>query len=225
MTTIVSLPFRNEKALPPHFQDDNRYSEEFVKYCVENYSSELELVFDPFAGYGTTLIVAERMNRNAVGIEISQKKVEFIKSELKDNTLIKCGDSTKIESYKLPKFDLMITSPPYMNNSETTSPLDGYKATTNYQSYLDNIERIFHSIEKLMKPTSYCLVEVANLKSMKDETITTLAWDIAKRIGRVMKMEKEVIIQWINQENVGAESVYGYGYDHSYLLIFRKYDL
>src|SRR5690606_500259 len=40
------------------------------------------LVLDPFAGSGTTLLVAERLGRQAVGIEINPEYVEMAKRRL-----------------------------------------------------------------------------------------------------------------------------------------------
>ncbi len=42
-----------------------------------------DLVLDPFAGTGTTLVVAEQLNRSSVGIEIDPKNVELIRWRLR----------------------------------------------------------------------------------------------------------------------------------------------
>jgi len=41
-----------------------------------------DLVLDPFAGSGTTLLVARKLGRNAVGIELSAEYVEMAKRRL-----------------------------------------------------------------------------------------------------------------------------------------------
>src|SRR5690606_42090281 len=41
-------------------------------YCPDNDGSGKCIVLDPFSGSGTTLLVAERLGRQAVGIEINQ---------------------------------------------------------------------------------------------------------------------------------------------------------
>ena len=55
------------------------------------------------------------------------------------------------------------------------------------------------------------VIEVANIRH--EEKLTTLAWDIAKEISKVLHFEGEVVICWDS---------YGGGYDHSYCLIFSK---
>ena len=43
-----------------------------------------DTVLDPFAGTGTTLVVAEQLRRKSIGIEIDSDNIECIKSRLKE---------------------------------------------------------------------------------------------------------------------------------------------
>jgi len=53
-----------------------------------------DMIFDPFAGTGTTLVVAKQLQRNSIGIEIDSKNTNFIQQRL-DNF----RDSDIIEKY------------------------------------------------------------------------------------------------------------------------------
>ncbi|GAB4535921.1 MAG: adenine-specific DNA-methyltransferase [Thermodesulfovibrionia bacterium] len=46
-------------------------------------SMPLDMVLDPFAGTGTTLVVAEQLRRNSIGIEKDKENVRCIKNRLK----------------------------------------------------------------------------------------------------------------------------------------------
>jgi DNA modification methylase len=54
-----------------------------------------DLIFDPFAGTGTTLVVAKQLSRRYVGVEIDPKNVEEINTRLK-----KLRFSDNVEKYR-----------------------------------------------------------------------------------------------------------------------------
>jgi len=55
---------------------------ELAKRHIQSWSNEGDLVYDPFAGSGTTLKAAKELNRNYLGNEINEDFWNYIKSEL-----------------------------------------------------------------------------------------------------------------------------------------------
>lgn len=220
MPTIIRIPHIQGDPLPSHFQYDLRYAPEFVVYCLQKFSAPGSVILDPFAGFGTTLLVAQNMGRIPFGIELDLKKVLYVREKLKDPLHLIHGDSTQLASYSFPNFDLLLTSPPYMNSYETLSPFDEFKTQLSYPHYLDIIESIFSQATGFLKPTGKILIEVSNL--YHDFQVTTLAWDIARRLRNFLRLEREVIIAWEGDEKKNDRGIYGYGYDHSYLLVFSS---
>lgn len=49
------------------------FPEEIAKRCIEAFTNEGDVVLDPYSGTGTTCLVAKRMGRNYIGIDISEK--------------------------------------------------------------------------------------------------------------------------------------------------------
>lgn len=49
---------------------------------IKSWTNEGDLVLDPFAGSGTTLLAAKNLNRQFIGIEIVPEYVELIKSKI-----------------------------------------------------------------------------------------------------------------------------------------------
>ncbi|MFW9930269.1 MAG: DNA methyltransferase, partial [Candidatus Thorarchaeota archaeon] len=112
--------------------------------------------------------------------------------------------------------DFVITSPPYMSSDDQEAALSNYQLKGSYQDYLKEIGSIFSKIKNILKPNKYLVIEVSNLKNLK---ITTLAWDIAKEITKIFTFKGETILCWRDPLKDINES-YGYGYSHSYALLF-----
>jgi len=60
------------------------FPEELPEWFIKLFTKEGDMVLDPFAGSGTTLFVAERMGRNAIGIEIIEEYYKMIKNQLEE---------------------------------------------------------------------------------------------------------------------------------------------
>jgi DNA modification methylase len=211
MKTPLHLELAHPQALPAVFQDDDvRYPESLVEHFLQEFTLAGDTVLDPFAGYGTTLFVAERMGRIPFGVELNAAKVLFARSKLaRPENLIE-GDSRSLAAIDLPAIDFSITSPPYMNSDDKEDPFTGYRLESQgYPAYLRDIRSIYDQLRIHMKPAGKVVLEIANLK--RNGQITTLAWDVAQEISTVMHFEGEVVVCWDH---------YGYGYDHSYCLVY-----
>jgi len=57
-------------------------AEKPLKQWIEYLSKPQEIVFDPFAGSGTTLVVAKKLNRKFIGIEIDEYYGEIARKRL-----------------------------------------------------------------------------------------------------------------------------------------------
>jgi DNA modification methylase len=212
MKTYIHLSGEHYYPLPAIFQDDDvRYAESLVEHFLEQYTQKGDVVFDPFAGFGTTLFVAERMGRVSYGVEINQDRLNFARSRLANPEHLIHGDARFLANLDLPEIDFSMTSPPYMTkDNHPEYPFAGYIITgEGYKDYLHDIQSIFQQLRACMKPTGKVVLEVANLKTEKQ--VTTLAWDIGQKISKVFRFEGEVIVCW---------DQCAYGYDHTYCLVF-----
>lgn len=74
-----------------HYSNPNRQDhptqkpEGVIERMILTSSNEGDIVVDPFSGSGTTLRVAQQLNRNAIGFEITKKYVEQTKARLKQS--------------------------------------------------------------------------------------------------------------------------------------------
>jgi hypothetical protein len=224
MKTYILLPRMKRGWLPEEFQDDDVRSAEFlVEHFIEHFTQPGDTVFDPFAGFGTTLLVAERMKRIPFGIEADERRYKYTRSKLanKDNILL--GDSRKLDTFLLPAIDFVFTSPIFMGCDETKNPLSGFKEDGNYQMYLDQLQDIFRKLSEFLNPGARVVVEVFNLAPRDGRPMTLLAWDMTYALSKVLRFEKEIIVCWqgVDEEDTG-ETPMGVGYDHHYCLVFVK---
>jgi DNA modification methylase len=213
MPTYLNFINSNERALPPEFHDDDvRYPESLVEHFLNEFTRKGDIVLDPFAGYGTTLLVAESHGRAGYGIEFNERKVHYVQGLLKHPERMFNGDARRLADYGFPSFDLCLTSPPYTTRGDNDNPFTNYtEKGAGYAIYLQEMNNIFAQVASLMKPSAHIVIEVSNLKN--ESGVTPLAWDVAKEVSKVLHFEGETVICWDH---------YGYGYDHSYCLVFSK---
>jgi site-specific DNA-methyltransferase (adenine-specific)/site-specific DNA-methyltransferase (cytosine-N4-specific) len=58
------------------------FPEELPEWFIKLFTKENDMILDPFMGSGTTLIVANRMRRNSIGIDIVPEYCEMVKKQL-----------------------------------------------------------------------------------------------------------------------------------------------
>lgn len=66
------------------------FPETLPQWFINLFTEENDVVLDPFAGSGTTLIVAQKMKRNSIGIEISPEYYKQMKEKINSDVLYLC---------------------------------------------------------------------------------------------------------------------------------------
>ena len=67
------------------------FPEELPEWFIKLFTREGDVVLDPFLGSGTTVKVAQRMNRNSIGIEILPDYFYMVKNQLEPSKLLLFG--------------------------------------------------------------------------------------------------------------------------------------
>jgi site-specific DNA-methyltransferase (adenine-specific)/site-specific DNA-methyltransferase (cytosine-N4-specific) len=67
------------------------FPEELPEWFIKLFTRENDVVLDPFMGSGTTVFVANRMNRHAIGIDIVPEYCHMVKSKLQPRLLDEKG--------------------------------------------------------------------------------------------------------------------------------------
>jgi site-specific DNA-methyltransferase (adenine-specific)/site-specific DNA-methyltransferase (cytosine-N4-specific) len=68
------------------------FPEELPEWFIKLFTKEYDVVLDPFMGSGTTVFVANRMNRSAIGIDVVPEYCDMVKNKLQPRLLEEKGD-------------------------------------------------------------------------------------------------------------------------------------
>jgi hypothetical protein len=219
--TALSLVYDHVGTLPDGLDGgDVRMPPVLVRRLLAEYTDRDDRILDPFAGFGTTLAVAESLDRRAWGVEYDADRVAYARGRLDVPDRLHHGTATAIPE-DIPTLDCVLTSPPFMHESDTRDPLQNYDGESDYRSYLAELTAVFSDIGARFHRDGTLLIEVANLKH--DGRTTTFAWDLAGVLREQpgFRFAGEHVVSWENGGEV-EDGVYGYGYDHSYVLVFER---
>ena len=56
-----------------------------IEWIMKYWSYPGDVVFDPFLGSGTTMVVAKKLGRDCIGVEINEKYIDIIKRRVRWN--------------------------------------------------------------------------------------------------------------------------------------------
>ncbi len=214
---------------------------------IKIYSNEGDLIFDPFAGSGTTLIAAKNLKRYSKGIELSGQFIRLYKQRtnnlnLFDDTeyepvLIK-DDARELSKYvEENSVQLTVTSPPYWDilNQRRTADYKEIRKYSDFDADLGNIKSyedflkilkdIFAKVYRVIKKDGFCCVVVMDLRK-KDEfyPFHMHIIDFMVNIG----FSLDDIIIWDRRQEYNNLRPLGYPYVfrinkvHEFILIFKK---
>jgi DNA modification methylase len=120
---------------PPRHKDVLRHPAKFpetlVQEFIEFFTKRGQVVLDPMAGTGSTLIAALRAGRHCYGIELNPAYAKIARQVVEEErqalaseadwltAKVITGDASEIETHvadhHIPEIDYVITSPPYWN--------------------------------------------------------------------------------------------------------------
>ena len=168
-----------------------KFPESLIEEFISFFTKEGEWILDPFLGTGSTMLAAGKLNRNAVGIELSKDYYDSARRRIKRNNFSTelvsiCGASENLGELinsNLKKnilFDYVITSPPYWNQLErnslrqkvrlekglSTKYSENKNDLGNVKDYQDFIQRqaeIFDNVFDCTKPNGYLTIITNNV--------------------------------------------------------------
>jgi len=162
-----------------------------AKKVIELFTHKGELVLDPFVGSGTTLVVAQDLDRNAVGFDLKGSYIDLCSKRLVNNNLFNNSRQIAIQddALNIPKYfdenmiTLIWTSPPYANllnrkrknKSRRDRKNNQYLKVEQYsqdprdlgtmplEKYSKTIGDVFEKLLPLLKPKGHCVINVPDM--------------------------------------------------------------
>ena len=227
---------KEEKA----FKHPASYPVELCEKLIRTFSRPGGRVLDPFNGIGSTTAAAKLLNREAVGIDLSEEFCRIAQDRIGNCDMIRIINGDSFEILKtLPDdtFDICITSPPYwdilnMKRSADQKDAVNYSDKENdvgnisdYSAFIESLTCLFSSVYRVMKKDAYCIVNVMDIR--KKSLFFPLHSDLASAMKDIGFVYDDLII-WDRQQDYSNMRPLGYPYKfrinkvHEYLLIFIK---
>ena len=199
---------------PEGTSDDIHFTEALAESVIGYASQPGDLILDPFAGYGTTVAVAERMGRRAIGVELIPEHLEIARRRSGAEARLILGDARELSRLVDEQVDLVLTSPPYMPAVDhPQNPLTGYVTDDgDYALYLRELGAVFGQVATLLRPGGQLVVNVANVIAT-DGSVTPLAIDLGGVIDAHVPLMGVTTLQWDEPPA---------GLDGDYLLWFAR---
>ncbi len=181
---------------PDGSDEDVHFPQALARAVIDSYSSPGETVLDPFAGWGTTLVVAEKLGRSAVGVELIPERVAAIKRRVSPSAVVLEADARNLDSLRLGQIDLCFTSPPYMSAvAHPQNPLTAYSTLDGqYDTYLAELTEVFLAVSRHLRTGGHLVINAANIRT--GEVVTPLAWDIAHALTSHLAFRGETYLAW-----------------------------
>lgn len=215
-----------------------------VSRLLDSYTScNGEIVLDPFAGSGTTLIAATEKNMSAIGLDINEEFRDAYISRIASSSGMTQGAyhvcDIRDMATVVPKesVDICITSPPYWNilNRKRTAdkakpnPYSAMKHDlgniNNYDEFRTALASAVTEIFNALKPGGFFILNVMDLR--QKSKFYPLHMDASIDVSQCGFSLEDIII-WDRQDEYNNMRPLGYPYKfiinkvHEYLLVFRK---
>ena len=193
---------------------------------VRMHSQPGDVVFDPFCGFGTTLLAAGLEGRRGLGMEIDRARAALARERLQRHGVeAEVMDGTLPHERFRSRIDLCLTSVPYFGCDWGGSPrVDQLYQAPDFAMYLLAMRGIFHAVRQALPEGGMCIAMVENARL--DGRVVPQAWELARILCSLFEPSEERVLLYPSRPRPPAEGVADPAMQtdrsHEYALVFRK---
>ena len=206
------------------------------------YTKKGDWILDPFMGSGTSLIEAQRMGRNSIGIElqpeVARDSYDRIQTEHRDDCSVKVipGDSRTInmdkimETIGIKKLQFVIMHPPYWDIIKFSDNKNDLSNTESLEEFLDSFGEVIDNSTKYLEKNRYCACVIGD--KYANSQVVPLGFHCMNKF-----IEKGFLLKAILVKNFGKtrgkanqQGIWRYRaitndfyiFKHEYIFVFKK---
>ena len=212
------------------------------RQLFSRYTKKGDWILDPFMGSGTSLIEAQRMGRNSIGIDLQYEvaKEAYSRIQLEHNdkcsTNILVGDSKNInmsevlEKYAIKKYQFVIFHPPYWDIIKFSDKQEDLSNSESLDVFLNNLSAVIDNTTKYLEKNRYCAIVMGD--KYANSQIVPLGFHCMNLFLQKGFIMKAILVKnfdktkgKLNQKAIWRYRALAsdfYLFDHEYIFIFKK---
>lgn len=198
---------------------------EQMRPFVRRFSRPGDTVFDPFCGFGTTLLAAALEGRRGLGMEVEAERATLARERLARHGISDPVVAGAVPQSAIPQpIALCLTNIPYFGcRWPADSDAGQLYAASDFGRYLEGLRDVFHAVRDALPEGGYCIAMAENV-TLNDRMLP-IAWELARVLGSLFVACEERILCYPPRPATADAMPSDPGRtdrSHEYALVYRK---